>query len=186
MLFKITLLSIVFSVQFIATSNANTKNSIYPTNEKAPVFSKASMIIHASPQKVWEKLADIDHWNTWLLTVSRSKLNGDLKTNSTFDWKTGSYHIHSTLRTVEQFSKLGWTGKVYGIFAIHNWTFRQVDGNTEVQVSESMQGLVARVFKKSFNRSLRQDMSQSLLYLKQACEAENKPATILQVPENKN
>jgi len=141
-----------------------------PININAPVFSRATIFIKANPRQVWEKLADIDNWNQWLTTVSRSKLNGVLAPNATFDWKTGSYHIHSILRLVQPYSALGWTGKVYGIYAVHNWTFRAVEGGTEVEVTESMEGFLPRLFKRSFNKSMEKDMVQSLQLLKKACE----------------
>jgi hypothetical protein len=106
----------------------------------------------------------------WLTTVSKSKLNGALTANTTFDWKTGGMRIKSKLHTVEPFSNFGWTGKVYDIFAIHNWTIKEVDGWTEVTVSESMEGFSAKLFKKSFNKSLENGMIKSLELLKQACE----------------
>jgi hypothetical protein len=157
-------------LSFIATASAKHRDKNYVTNANAPVFSTGTIVINASAEKVWKKLADINNWGKWQPTVSKSKLNGALTANSTFNFKTGKYNIHSTLHTVEPYSRLGWTGKVYGVYAIHNWFFRDIDGKTEVQVSESMQGLLAWMFKKSFNKTLKQDMVQSLELLKQACE----------------
>ena len=140
------------------------------TDNSAPVQCSRTIIINAKAEKVWAVLTDIDNWNKWLSTVKQSKLNGPLQPNTTFDWKSGGFDIHSTLHTVTPFSKFGWTGKVYGIYAIHNWSFKELNGVTEVAVSESMQGFLARLFKKSFNKTIEKDMEVSLELLKAACE----------------
>lgn len=155
----------------VLTSSFAEKNStMNSTNNNAPVFNTKTILINAKPQKVWAVLTNIDDWNKWLTTVSKSKLNGALEPNTTFDWKTGGMKIHSKLHTVVEYSNFGWTGKVYSIHAIHNWTFKEVNGATEVKVSESMEGFLANLFKKSFNRILEKDMAKSLELLKQTCE----------------
>lgn len=140
--------------------------------KKAPVLAKGTIVIKASPEKVFKQLADINHWNTWLTEVSQAKLNGPLLPKSTFDWTTGGMKIHSILQKVNPYSALGWTGKVYGIYAIHNWEFKNLNGNTQVSVAESMQGLLAGVFSGYFNKTLKKDMQASLVLLKKTCEQE--------------
>ena len=139
-------------------------------NDNAPVKCSKTIKINAKPEKIWAVLTDIDNWNKWLTGVSKSTLNGKLEPDTTFDWKTGGMKIHSKLHTVEAFSNIGWTGKVYGINAIHNWTLKETNGSTEIIVSESMDGLLARLVKKSLNKTLEKDMLESLEQLKRACE----------------
>ena len=98
------------------------------------------------------------------------KLNGVLKPETTFDWKTGGAKIHSTLHTVEPFKNLGWTGKAMGAFAIHNWILNEINGQTQVTVEESMEGFLVRLFKKSFQKSLENGMQKWLELLKRECE----------------
>jgi hypothetical protein len=57
-----------------------------------------------------------------------------------------------------------------GIFAIHNWHLKQQNNGTEVLVEESMEGLLARIFKKSFNQNLERGMLKWLELLKLECE----------------
>ena len=90
-------------------------------NNKAPVKCSKTILINASPEKVWSVLTNIDQWATWQTDITKPKLNGELKLNTTFDWKTGGVKIHSTLLTVEPFNHFGWTGKTFGMVAIHNW-----------------------------------------------------------------
>jgi len=149
---------------------AQNSKIMYQVNNNASVFSTKTIIINARPEKVWAVLTNINGWSGWLNGITESKLNGDLKPNTTFDWKTGSTKIHSTLHTVEPYTEFGWTGKVYGIFAIHNWTFREMGDKTEVIVSESMEGFLTKFFKKSLNKTLERDMIKSLESLKLTCE----------------
>ncbi|SDM58666.1 Uncharacterized conserved protein YndB, AHSA1/START domain [Catalinimonas alkaloidigena] len=142
-----------------------------PINQQAPVVCAQSVLIHATPTRVWRVLSDIAQWPTWQRDVSRAQLHGPLQPRTTFDWKTGGMHIHSTLHTVEPEKRLGWTGEVFGIHAVHNWEFEAKPGGTQVSVSESMEGLLARLFKGAFNRTLAKGMGQSLRELKIACEA---------------
>lgn len=139
-------------------------------NQNAPVISRKSIIINADSKKVWTVLTDIDKWSSWNTDISNSKLNGTLKAETTFDWKTGGAKIHSILHTVKPYEKLGWTGKALGTFAIHNWSLTETDGQTTVYVEESMQGFLVKLFKKTFNKTLKNGMQKWLDLLKQECE----------------
>ena len=56
------------------------------------------------------------------------------------------------------------------MYAIHNWKIEADRGKTKVTVDESMEGLLARLFKKSFNRNLEIGMQSWLAMLKLTCE----------------
>ncbi|WP_194972588.1 SRPBCC family protein [Aquiflexum lacus] len=84
--------------------------------------------------------------------------------------KTGGAKIHSMLHTVEPCKNFGWTGKTFGMFAIHNWTLTELNGQTIVSVDESMKGLLAKLLKRSFNKNLEKGMQNWLDLLKQECE----------------
>jgi len=134
-------------------------------NIKAPVKCNKSITIMASSKKVWEILTNINNWNSWQTDISKSKLNGELKPNSTFDWKSGGAKIHSTLHTVEfGFKRLCWTEKTFGMFAIHNWTITEKDGKTEVSVEESLEGLFAKLLKNTLNKDLEKGCKTGLAY----------------------
>jgi uncharacterized protein YndB with AHSA1/START domain len=139
-------------------------------NENAPVKCSKSITINADAKKVWTVLTNIDSWASWQMDISKPTLNGDLKPETTFDWKTGGVRIHSTLHTVEPYTKFGWTGKTFGMFAIHNWIITEIDGKTIVAVDESMEGFLAGLFKKSFNVNLEKGMQKWLELLKETCE----------------
>jgi len=140
------------------------------TNPNAPVKCSKRIIINARPERVWAVLTNIDGWAAWQTDISKPRLNGALHPGTTFDWKTGGAGIHSTLHTVQPNRSLGWTGKTFGMYAVHNWTLTEVAGGTEVSVDETMEGLLASLFKGSFNKNLASGMQHWLDLLKSESE----------------
>ena len=55
-------------------------------NNNAPVKCSKTILINASPDKVWSVLTNIDRWATWQTDITMPKLNGELKLSTTFDW----------------------------------------------------------------------------------------------------
>lgn len=139
-------------------------------NNNAPVKCSKTIAINATSERVWEVMSNINNWAAWQTDISHPKLNGELKPNSTFVWKTGGAKIISTLHTVEPFKQFGWTGKTFGMFAIHNWTITVNNGQTFVFVEESMEGFLAGLLKKSFNKNLEKGMQNWLALLKKESE----------------
>jgi len=143
---------------------------MYEINRNAAVTCTMTILILANQKKVWNTLTDIDNWTKWQPSIRKSRLNGELKPQTTFDWKNEGMNIHSLLHIVDPYSNICWTGKVYGVFAVHNWILKDLNGTTQVTVSESMEGLLARLFKKYFNNMLKKEMEKSLLQLKKIIE----------------
>jgi hypothetical protein len=139
-------------------------------NNNAPVKCSKLITINAKPEKVWAIMTNINKWNEWQTDITNPKLNGELNPNSTFVWKTGGAKIQSTLHTVEPFKNFGWTGKTFGMFAIHNWTLSGVNGQTQVSVTESMEGFLAGILKTMFNKNLEKGMQNWLHLLKLEAE----------------
>lgn len=162
-----TLLGIAGIAASISTNNDPMK---VLTNPNAPVKCSKSIVVHAEPAAVWKVLTHIDQWAAWQTDISKPVLNGPLTPGTTFDWKTGGAGIHSTLHTVELNKSLGWTGKTFGMYAVHNWTLTAVPGGTQVEVDETMDGLLAGLFKSSFNKNLARDMQHWLELLKTKAE----------------
>jgi len=163
---------ILILMSLFASSNlpAQNPNFLKNANENAPVYCTRKILISQAPKKVWEVLTQIDGWPNWQNEINHSTLQGGLKPGSSFVWKTGGATIHSILHTVEPYSAFGWTGKTHGIQAIHNWNLREINGQTEVSVEESMQGFWAGLLKKSFNKNLSRGMEAWLQKLKAECE----------------
>jgi uncharacterized protein YndB with AHSA1/START domain len=157
-------------LSFSAASFGNTSDFTVRINENAPVKCSKTIFIKASPEKVWELLIDINNWPKWNKDIPKAKINGEVKPGTTFDWKTGGAGIHSTLHTVNRFNALGWTGKTFGASAIHNWTLIAENGGTTVNVDESMDGFLTKLFRKSFQKNLETGMQSWLEQLKAECE----------------
>ncbi|WP_046245862.1 SRPBCC family protein [Hymenobacter terrenus] len=142
-------------------------------NASAPVKTHQRIVIEASPAQVWAVLTDINQWSAWQPDIQRPQLNGALQPGTSFDWKSNGAGIHSTLHTVAPATKLGWTGKSLGVYAIHNWTLTAVPNGTEVVVDESMEGILASLFQGPLNRGLAKG---TLLWLERLkAEAEKLP-----------
>ncbi len=139
-------------------------------NNTAPVKAKKSIIIDSNIEKVWRILTDIDNWSKWNSDISISKINGKIQTGSTFNWKIGGTKLLSEIHTYKPKKEIGWTGKVFGVFAIHNWNLSETENSTRVSVEESMEGFLTKLFRKSFQRNLENGMNSWLILLKEECE----------------
>lgn len=162
--------TIAFSFIILSSSFAQNNSFMKSINTNAPVKCSKSIAINASVEKVWQVITNINSWATWQTDISKPKLKGELKPQSTFDWKTGGAKIHSTLHMVEPNKYFGWTGKTFGMYAIHNWSLQEVNGVTTVSVDESLEGFLTHLFKKSFNKNLEKGMIKWLELLKNECE----------------
>ncbi len=169
-MFTKSILLTAISLIISAGSFAQNHLAMKIINNNAPVKCSKTITIKASSEKVWAVMTNINNWANWQIDISKPKLNGELKPNTTFDWKSGGAKIHSTLHTVEPFKNFGWTGRTFGMFAIHNWNLTETNGQTKVSVDESMEGFFAKLFKKSFNNNLEKGMQNWLDLLKQECE----------------
>jgi hypothetical protein len=139
-------------------------------NSSAPAKCSKSIAIHGSSQQIWSVMTDINKWPQWQKDIRKARIKGELSADTKFDWKTGGITIHSKLHTVAPFMHFGWTGKSLGIYAIHNWSLRESGSNTIVNVEESMEGILVKLFRKTFNMKLEKGMLAWLEYLKKECE----------------
>jgi uncharacterized protein YndB with AHSA1/START domain len=169
-MFSKSILLTAIGLTFISMSIAQNNSPMKSINTIAPVKCSKSITINAGSAKVWAAITNINDWALWQTDISSPKLNGELKENTTFDWKTGGAKIHSTLHTVEPSKHFGWTGKTFGMYAIHNWKLTETNGQTTVTVDESMEGFLAGLLKKAFNKNLEKGMVKWLELLKQECE----------------
>ena len=139
-------------------------------NEKAPVQCAKFILIHTGKELVWKVLTNIDQWPSWQSDIKKAKLHGELKRGTTFDWKSGGAGIYSTLKTVDPYQSIGWTGNSMGLFAIHHWTLTEKGDAVEVKVEESMEGFLAGLLKNWFNKNLEKGMLLWLALVKSECE----------------
>ena len=139
-------------------------------NEQAPVVGSSEIEIAASPEIVWEVLTVIDRWPSWNPDVKSISMEGDVVPGSEFRWKAGPGTITSTIRRVEPPRLIAWTGKTFGIRAIHFYWLEPRNGKTFVRTEESYEGLVARLFRGQLQRTLDRALGDGLRYLKTEAE----------------
>lgn len=150
--------------------NAQNSEIMKPINSNAPVSYQSNIIIHADKDKVWEALANINNWPAWHSDIKEAKIQGELSAGTQFKWKSGGMNITSKLHTVRQNEQLGWTGKAMGVYAIHNWTLLEDENGTKIIVEESMEGFMAKLLRKSFNKVLKKGLDTWLEQLKTEVE----------------
>lgn len=184
---SISVLLVVFIVLLIVnhyqkkTFNKNVESHLEQTicsnnsfvteiNRDAPVAIKKEITVNAPIEKVWSVLTDIDNWSKWQSSVTASKLNGELKKGSFFNWKAGGLAFQSRIHTCIADTLFGWTGTTFGAQAIHNWHLTSINNTTSIIVEESLQGIIVSLFSSSFQKSLSTGMTKNLEELKTFCE----------------
>jgi len=170
LIYSVVLLLVAVALAIAGLEMFTSYNDSKSINKDAPVQTTKSIIIKASSEKIFSIMSRIDQWPQWHTDVESPKLNGAFRPGSTFDWKSGGLSIHSTLHTVVPNSKIGWSGKAFGAFAIHNWIFIAKNGYTEVHVEESMEGWLVKLMRGKFQAGLEQSLDKWLLNLKKESE----------------
>lgn len=139
-------------------------------NHNAPAVASAEISISAPIETVWNVISDIDQWPRWNPAVTAASLKGGLQPGSTFRWKAGPGGITSTLRQVEPPHVLAWTGKTFGINAIHVYRLEQDAGGTRVSTDESWEGLPVRLMRSRMQKTLEDAIGPGLEALKREAE----------------
>jgi hypothetical protein len=147
--------------------------SLSGINEKAPVVGRSEIEIAAPPETVWDVLTEIERWPSWNPDVKSVSMDGLVAEASVFRWKAGPGQITSTIRRVEPPRLIAWTGKTLGIRAIHFYRLEPRNGKTIARTEESYEGLVARILRRSLQKTLDRALADGLRYLKN--EAEHRP-----------
>lgn len=132
----------------------------------ARCYASAEILIEAPKSTVFGLLAQINEWPEWQSSVLSSHLDGTAEEGKKFKWKAGGLNIKSKLHTVHPNSEIGWTGKIWWIKAVHNWTLTEENGQTKVVVKEALKGLGSSMMKKS----LQEGMLKNLAELKSRAE----------------
>lgn len=136
----------------------------------APVSSRRSIDISASPEVVWEVLTRFADWPQWNPDVKSMSFDGPVAPGSTFRWKAGPGTIVSTLEEVDPPRSVRWRGKTLSIKAMHSWRVEPRDGGTHVETEETFSGLLARLMRGSLQKTLDRSLEEGLERLKRASE----------------
>ena len=96
----------------------------------------------ATPEKLWDILADVDAWPQWQGTSSAKLLTpGPLKLGSTFRAELGGPTWVKTMIEIDRPNKMTWWGSFIGMKAIHGWEFQEEEGRTIAKTWEDMSGV---------------------------------------------
>jgi hypothetical protein len=82
----------------------------------------------------------------------------------------GPRTITSTIQRVERPRLIAWTGRTFGIRAIHFWSLEARGGGTFVRTAESYEGLVSRIFRRPLQKTLDRALDDGLHDLKAEVE----------------
>jgi uncharacterized protein YndB with AHSA1/START domain len=139
-------------------------------NEQAPAVASSEIEIAADAQLVWEVLTDFEGWPRWNADVESLTMQGPVAEGSTFRWKAGPGTITSTIRRLEPPRLIAWTGRTFGIRAVHFYRLEPHDGTTFVRTEESFEGLPARLLRRSLQRTLDRTLEGGLRSLRAEVE----------------
>jgi uncharacterized protein YndB with AHSA1/START domain len=150
-------------------------NGESPTGESAiafdaPVVSAHEIEIDAPIDRVWEVLTAIQAWPAWNPDVKSVSIDGPFERGSTFRWKAGATTITSRVEQVERPHVVAWTGRTLGIRAVHVWRLDPRDSGTFARTEESYEGLVARLLRRSLQKTLDKALADGARYLKAEAE----------------
>jgi uncharacterized protein YndB with AHSA1/START domain len=139
----------------------------------APVVSSREVEINAPIDHVWGVLTAIERWPEWNPDVKSVAIDGPAAEGVTFRWKAGPGTITSRVEHFECPRLIAWSGRTLGISAIHVWRLEAENGMTVARTEESYDGLVARVLRRSLQKTLDAALTDGARYLK--VEAEKAP-----------
>jgi carbon monoxide dehydrogenase subunit G len=142
-----------------------------PTIESdAPVVSSREIEIDAPIDHVWGVLTAIERWPTWNPDVKSVSIDDPVAEGVTFRWKAGPGTITSRVEHFERPRLVAWSGRTLGIRAIHVWRLETRNGKTVARTEESYDGLVARVLRRSLQKTLDTALTDGAGYLKAEAE----------------
>lgn len=128
---------------------------------EAPVVAHATVEIDAPPHVAWDVIADFERWPTWNADVTSVSVSGPVAPGTEFTWKAGM-SIRSRLEAVERPNLLAWSGRTFGIRAIHVWTFSEKDGKTLASSAESWNGPLPRLLPAPLRKQLRNSLEAAM------------------------
>jgi hypothetical protein len=145
-------------------------------NTAAPVVGVRETEIAADREVVWAVLSGIRQWPDWNPDVKSVSMRDQVSEGSKFRWKAGPGTITSTLQSVEPPRRIAWSGKAFGLHALHLYVLEAREGMTLVRTEESYDGLIAHLFRGRLQKTLDRTLENGLRHLK--VEAERRTLTL--------
>lgn len=147
-----------------------TTGESFSASEKSPVFASGSIQVAASPEVVWDVVANVDQWPDWNPGVSDVSLNGAIAPGTTFSWKAGRSKITSKFEHVDRPRSVAWSGKTLGIPAKHVWEMQPADTGTLLRTQESWGGPLAGLLRRKLRSMLDEALQKGLQATKTEAE----------------
>ena len=124
--------------------------------------------IKASPDAVYDLLANVREWGRWRAKDPKVKANNSpVSVGDEFNWSAGT-PIKSKITEAERGKTLAWTGTSLGLLkAHHRWMFSETEDGTHVTCEETISGLIAIFIRGSLDKA----NSEWLSELKKAAES---------------
>jgi hypothetical protein len=144
-------------------------------NPEAPAIAAVDVFIEAPIEAVWDILCDFMKWPAWNKSVSKITIGGPVQAGTSFEWLADGWKIVSCLEEVDPPRRIAWSGKTFGIRAVHVWELAVKGSGTHVHTSESFEGLVAVLSRAFTRRALAKSLAQGVTALKAEAEARVRP-----------
>ncbi|MCK7476761.1 MAG: SRPBCC family protein [Candidatus Moduliflexus flocculans] len=144
-------------------------------NREAPAVGSATAWVEAPPEKVWRILSDLANWPNWNNGVSKIRVDGHVAAGTAFVWKAGGTKIVSRLEQVAPPLRIAWSGKIFGIRAVHVWDLAAEAGGTRVRTEESFEGPLARLFPGFARKTIDRALAGAISSLKAESESKDYP-----------
>jgi uncharacterized protein YndB with AHSA1/START domain len=139
-------------------------------DRSAPVLGSGEIVIDAPAETVWDVLTAVEDWPSWNPDVKSVSIEGPVAPGTVFRWKSGPGTITSTLQELERPRLASWTGRTFGLRAVHVWRLEPQEGGTLVRTEETFDGALARLFRGRLQRRLDAALADGLRHLKAEAE----------------
>jgi uncharacterized protein YndB with AHSA1/START domain len=132
-----------------------------------------TVVTSASPELVWQVLADVEHWRDWTPTVLEIKSLGNALMEVGSQYRVVQPKLRPANYEVTEYvphQRFTWAQKLPGgaLVADHRITPR--DGATEVELSFTSQGLLANMVAAIFSKMIAQYVATESRSLKTYCD----------------
>lgn len=102
--------------------------------------------------------------------MQSSTLHGTVSKGSIFVWVSDGFTITSTLKEVQTFKRLTWSGIALGTQAFHTWDFEESDQGVIVHTGDTFHGWLPRLMTGMMQKKLEETLPKWLESLKSASE----------------
>jgi uncharacterized protein YndB with AHSA1/START domain len=142
-------------------------------NREAPAAGSATALVEAPLETVWRIISDLTNWPNWNHGVSKIRVDGPVEPGTTFVWRADGSKIVSRLEHVAPPHRIAWSGKIFGIRAVHVWELAAEAGGTRVCTEESFEGPLARLFPDFARKTIGRALARAISSLKSEAESKS-------------